>query len=94
MYAIRSYYAFPYAAVLLAIGAGVYRYFSDRFSYTSHSTQFLRITSYNVCYTKLLRLGAESASAATAAKPAPSSGEAPAPETGDPEIGRTLFSGT
>jgi len=33
--------AFPYAAVLLAVGAGVYRYFSDRFSYTSHSTQFL-----------------------------------------------------
>jgi len=42
----------------------------------------------------LAYLGAESASAATAAKPAPSSGEAPAPETGDPEIGRTLFSGT
>jgi len=33
--------SFPYAAVLLAVGAGVYRYFSDRFSYTSHSTQFL-----------------------------------------------------
>lgn len=33
--------AFPYAAVLLAIGAGVYRYFSDRFSFTSYSTQFL-----------------------------------------------------
>jgi len=33
--------AFPYAAILLAVGAGVYRYFSDRFSYTSHSTQFL-----------------------------------------------------
>jgi len=42
----------------------------------------------------LAYLGAESASAATASKPAPSSGEAPAPETGDPEIGRTLFSGT
>ena len=33
--------AFPYAAVLLALGAGMYRYFSDRFSYTSQSTQFL-----------------------------------------------------
>lgn len=33
--------AFPYAAILLGVGAGVYRYFSDRFSYTSHSTQFL-----------------------------------------------------
>ena len=33
--------AFPYAAVLLAVGAGVYRYFSDRFSFTSNSTQFL-----------------------------------------------------
>jgi len=31
---------------------------------------------------------------ATAAKPAPSPGEAPAPKMGDPEIGRTLFSGT
>jgi mono/diheme cytochrome c family protein len=42
----------------------------------------------------LAYLSAQSASAATAAKPAPSSGEAPAPKTGDPEIGRTLFSGT
>ncbi len=33
--------SFPYAAVLLAVGAGIYRYFSDRFSYTSRSTQFL-----------------------------------------------------
>jgi nitrate reductase gamma subunit len=33
--------SFPYAAVLLAVGAGVYRYVSDRFSFTSHSTQFL-----------------------------------------------------
>ncbi len=42
----------------------------------------------------LAYLGEESASAATAAKSAPSPGEAPAPKTGDPEIGRTLFSGT
>ncbi len=33
--------AFPYAAVFLAVGAGMYRYFSDRISYTSRSTQFL-----------------------------------------------------
>jgi len=33
--------SFPYAAVLLAVAAGVVRYFSDRFSFTSHSTQFL-----------------------------------------------------
>ena len=42
----------------------------------------------------LAYLSAQSASAATAAKPAPSPGEAPAPKTGDPEIGRTLFFGT
>ncbi|NNG45601.1 MAG: respiratory nitrate reductase subunit gamma [Deltaproteobacteria bacterium] len=33
--------SFPYAAVLLAVAAGVGRYVSDRFSFTSHSTQFL-----------------------------------------------------
>lgn len=33
--------AFPYAAVLLAASAGAYRYFSDRLSFTSSSTQFL-----------------------------------------------------
>ncbi len=33
--------SFPYAAVLLAVAAGLVRYFSDRFSFTSHSTQFL-----------------------------------------------------
>ena len=33
--------AFPYAAVLLAVGAGILRYFSDRSSFTSHSSQFL-----------------------------------------------------
>lgn len=33
--------AFPYAAFLVAVGAGVYRYFIDRFSYTSGSSQFL-----------------------------------------------------
>jgi nitrate reductase gamma subunit len=33
--------AFPYAAVILAVVVGVYRYFSDRFSYSSLSSQFL-----------------------------------------------------
>ncbi|MFQ5875996.1 MAG: respiratory nitrate reductase subunit gamma, partial [Dehalococcoidia bacterium] len=33
--------AFPYAAVLLAVLVGAYRYFSDRFSYSSFSSQFL-----------------------------------------------------
>ena len=42
----------------------------------------------------LAYLSVQSASAATSAKPAPSPGEAPAPKMGDPEIGRTLFSGT
>ena len=42
----------------------------------------------------LAYLSGQSASAATAAKPAPSPGEAPAPKAGDPEIGRAVFSGT
>jgi len=33
--------AFPYVAISLAILAGLYRYFSDRFSYSSFSSQFL-----------------------------------------------------
>lgn len=33
--------AFPYAAVLLAVVVGFYRYFNDRFSYSSFSSQFL-----------------------------------------------------
>lgn len=33
--------AFPYIAVILAIVVGVYRYYSDRFSYSSFSSQFL-----------------------------------------------------
>jgi len=33
--------AFPYAAVLLAVLVGFYRYFNDRFSYSSFSSQFL-----------------------------------------------------
>ena len=33
--------AFPYVAVMLAIFVGLYRYFGDRFSYSSQSSQFL-----------------------------------------------------
>ena len=33
--------AFPYVAVVLAVVVGVYRYRSDRFSYSSFSSQFL-----------------------------------------------------
>ncbi len=33
--------AFPYLAVFLAVGGGLYRYFADRFSYSSFSSQFL-----------------------------------------------------
>ncbi|MFQ5857390.1 MAG: respiratory nitrate reductase subunit gamma [Anaerolineae bacterium] len=33
--------AFPYAAFILAVLGGIYRYFSDRFSYSSFSSQFL-----------------------------------------------------
>jgi len=32
---------FPYIALALAVVVGIYRYFSDRFSYSSLSTQFL-----------------------------------------------------
>ena len=32
---------FPYIAVVLAVGVGLYRYFTNRFSYSSMSTQFL-----------------------------------------------------
>lgn len=33
--------AFPYLSVILAVLVGLYRYFSDRFSYSSFSSQFL-----------------------------------------------------
>ena len=33
--------AFPYVAVILAILVGIYRYVTDRFSYSSQSSQFL-----------------------------------------------------
>jgi nitrate reductase gamma subunit len=32
---------FPYIAVVLAVGIGLYRYFTNRFSYSSMSTQFV-----------------------------------------------------
>ncbi len=35
------YGALPYLAFALAIGGGVYRYYRDRFSFTSHSSQFI-----------------------------------------------------
>jgi nitrate reductase gamma subunit len=33
--------AFPYVAIILAVLVGIYRYFNDRFSYSSFSSQFL-----------------------------------------------------
>ena len=33
--------AFPYAVVVLAVAVSLYRYFTDRFSYSSFSSQFL-----------------------------------------------------
>lgn len=33
--------AFPYVAIVLAIGGGIYRYFTDRFSFSSQSSQFV-----------------------------------------------------
>ncbi len=33
--------AFPYIAITLALFGGIYRYFTDRFSYSTHSSQFL-----------------------------------------------------
>jgi nitrate reductase gamma subunit len=38
---IVFFVVFPYLALLLAVIFGVYRYFSDRFSYSSFSSQFL-----------------------------------------------------
>lgn len=32
---------FPYVAVVVAVGAGLFRYYRDRFSYSSQSSQFL-----------------------------------------------------
>ncbi len=35
------YIVFPYIAVVLALGVGLYRYYANRFSYSSMSSQFL-----------------------------------------------------
>jgi len=41
MFNFVLFIAFPYVAIVLAILVGVYRYFNDRFSYSSFSSQFL-----------------------------------------------------
>lgn len=41
MFDIVLYAVFPYIAVLLAVLVGIYRYFIERFSYSSLSSQFL-----------------------------------------------------
>jgi len=33
--------AFPYVAMIVAVAGGIYRYYADRFSYSSQSSQFL-----------------------------------------------------
>lgn len=38
---LALFVAFPYVAVILAIVVGLYRYYTDRFSYSSLSSQFL-----------------------------------------------------
>jgi nitrate reductase gamma subunit len=41
MFDVFLYGAFPYLAFALAIGGGLYRYYRDRFSFSSHSSQLL-----------------------------------------------------
>lgn len=41
MYDYVLFAVFPYVAVVLAVVVGIYRYFNDRFSYSSFSSQFL-----------------------------------------------------
>ncbi|MCC7353371.1 MAG: respiratory nitrate reductase subunit gamma [Anaerolineae bacterium] len=41
MFDIVLFVGFPYVAVILAVLVGIYRYFNDRFSYSSFSSQFL-----------------------------------------------------
>jgi nitrate reductase gamma subunit len=40
MFDFALFAVFPYVAIALAVVVGVYRYFSDRFSYSSFSSQF------------------------------------------------------
>jgi len=37
---------FPYVAVALAVAVGSYRYIVDRYSWSSHSSQFLEAASF------------------------------------------------
>ncbi len=41
MYDYALFAVFPYVAVVLAVSVGIYRFFNDRFSYSSFSSQFL-----------------------------------------------------
>ncbi len=41
MYDYALFAVFPYVAVVLAVLVGIYRFFNDRFSYSSFSSQFL-----------------------------------------------------
>jgi nitrate reductase gamma subunit len=41
MWDIALFVAFPYLAIIIAVLVGVYRYFIDRYSFTSLSSQFL-----------------------------------------------------
>ena len=57
MYAIRSYYAtFGYDAAERRIRLSRANGTITTYAYNSRSNSYLRITSYNVCYTKLLRV--------------------------------------
>jgi len=41
MFDLVLFVAFPYVAIILAVVVGIYRYFNDRFSYSSFSSQFM-----------------------------------------------------
>jgi nitrate reductase gamma subunit len=41
MFDVVLFGVFPYVAVILAVLVGIYRYFKDRFSYSTQSSQFL-----------------------------------------------------
>lgn len=41
MFDMVLFVAFPYVAITLAVVVGIYRYFNDRFSYSSFSSQFM-----------------------------------------------------
>ena len=63
---ILLYVVFPYVAVLLAVGGGVYRYYTNRFSYSSMSSEFIEkenlfwgstLWHYGVIPTLLIHIG-------------------------------------